>query len=319
MSTIFSVFVGDPPLNATNSSNIKWPPCDPSVITIPALTCSFFEVPSDCRDPTVGHARLALAKLNGTQGRGLGAASFNPGGPGVSGLHTLNTLTDLLSGLSGELYDVVSWDPSPRGVGSLTISGEVFCFDSPDEYNLFCNGTIQLIGIQMTGNLSDPDDCLGTAATVRDIITLADALASANGLGSPVSFIGASYASLLGMWLIINCYLSAWAESLSTASSTQRCSLLKRHLLHSQVWLHELADADKAYEVFLTGYALAGPQGCSIASAEGQTAADIGTTMQAILRQAHNAARRNASVPMTSELIRGTSLASWNICGEMVG
>lgn len=115
-------------------------------------------------------------------------------------------------------------------------SGEVFCFDSPDECNVFCNGTIQLIGIQMTGDLSDADDvqallaqapiikekyyrlarrclrhpsrkhlqCLGTAATVRDIITLADALASVNGLGSPVSFIGASYASLLGMWLIIN-------------------------------------------------------------------------------------------------------------------
>lgn len=68
---------------------------------------------------------------------------------------------------------------------------------------------------------------------------------------------------------------------------------------------HELADADKAYEVFLTGCALAGPQGCPIASAEGQTAADIDATVQALLKQAHDAARRNASVPVTSELIRG--------------
>ncbi len=83
----------------------------------------------------------------------------------------------------------------------------------------------------MTGNFSDPDDvqallaqapimqekydelarrCLrhpsgkffryvGTAATARDIVALADAL---DGPGSPVNFIGASYGSVLGMWLI---------------------------------------------------------------------------------------------------------------------
>lgn len=73
-----------------------------------------------------------------------------------------------------------------------------------------------------------------------------------------------------------------------------------------QMWAyHELADADKAYEVFLTGCALAGPQGCPIASAEGQTAADIDATIQALLKQAHDAARKNASVPVTSEIIRG--------------
>lgn len=81
----------------------------------------------------------------------------------------------------------------------------------------------------------------------------------------------------------------------------------------SQVWaFHELADADKAYEVFLTGCALAGPQGCPIASAEGQTAADIDANIQALLKQAHDAARKNASVPVTSEIIRGMYLCHGN-------
>lgn len=127
----------------------------------------------------------------------------------------------------------------PAHYGPLRSPGEVLGFDSPDvdEYNTFWNGNrVQLIRIWMTDNFGDSDDvqallaqapsikekpyklarrclrhpsrkhlqCFGTAATVRDIITFTDAFASANGLGSPVSFIGASYASLLGMWLIIN-------------------------------------------------------------------------------------------------------------------
>lgn len=75
---IGSVLASDPPLNATKLSTIEWGPCDPSVITNPALTCSFFEVPLDYHDPAVGHARLALAKLNATGDR-LGTLFFNPG------------------------------------------------------------------------------------------------------------------------------------------------------------------------------------------------------------------------------------------------
>ncbi|EIW56290.1 uncharacterized protein TRAVEDRAFT_128279 [Trametes versicolor FP-101664 SS1] len=320
LQIIGSVLASDPPSNATKLSTIEWGPCDPSVITNPALTCSFFEVPLDYHDPAVGHARLALAKLNATGDR-LGTLFFNPGGPGVSGLDSLNTLAGLLSSLSGGLYDIVSWDP--RGVGSLTTPGEVFCFDSLDEYNTFWNDTIQIAGIEMIGNFSDPDDVqallaqapimeekydelaqrclqhpsgkflryLGTAATARDIVALADSL---DGPGSPVNFLGASYGSVLGMWLI-----NMFPERVGRVIID---GIIDPTLLATQetpaVWaFHELADADKVYEVFLTGCALAGPQGCPIASAEGQTAADVDATIQALLKQAHDAARRNASVP----------------------
>ncbi|OJT07186.1 hypothetical protein TRAPUB_1958 [Trametes pubescens] len=327
----------DPLLNITTASSIEWGPCDPSVITNPALSCSFFEIPLDYHDPSIGYGRLALAKLNATQDR-LGTVFLNPGGPGGSGLDTLNMLADILSSLSGGFYDIFSWDP--RGVGSLTTPGEIFCFDSPDEYNVFWNGTVELTGIEMTGNFSDPNDvhallaqapimqakydelarrCLrhssgkflryvGTAATARDIVALADAL---DGPGSLVNYVGTSYGSLLGMWLI-----NMFPERVGRVIID---GIVDPTLLATQetaTAFHELADADKTYEGFLTGCALAGPQGCPIASAEGQTAADIDATIQALLKQAHDAARRNTSAPVTSEIIRDELLSVIESLGQ---
>lgn len=78
-SQLISVVLAEnPSLNGTTSSRVEWGPCDPSVITNPALTCSFFEIPLDYQDPSVGHGRLALAKLNATGDR-LGTVFLNPG------------------------------------------------------------------------------------------------------------------------------------------------------------------------------------------------------------------------------------------------
>ena len=95
----------------------------------------------------------------------------------------------------------------------------------------FFNGTIELKGIAMTGNFTDSADvdelfaqapsmqqkytelgerCLrhssgkylkyiGTAATVRDLVALADAI---EGPGSPINYIGLSYGTILGSWFI---------------------------------------------------------------------------------------------------------------------
>ncbi|EIW63913.1 uncharacterized protein TRAVEDRAFT_41339 [Trametes versicolor FP-101664 SS1] len=311
----------------TNTTSIEWGPCDPAVITNPALTCAFFDIPLDYHDPSAGQGRLALAKMNAT-GERRGTAFINPGGPGGSGLATLNTMGSLFSSLSGGLFDIVSWDP--RGVGTLTIPGDIFCFDSPAEYDAFFHGTIELTGIEMTGTFSDPDDvrallaqapgmqakyeelgrrCLqhpsgrflpyvGTAATARDVVAMADAL---DGPGSSVNYFGSSYGSLLGQWLV-----NMFPER---AGQVIIDGIIDPTLLANQetppMWaFHQLADADKAYAGFITGCALAGPQGCSISSAEGHTAADIDTTIQAVLQQAHDAARKDASVPVTSASIR---------------
>ena len=109
--------------------------------------------------------------------------------------------------------------------------GEVYCFDSIEEYNAVFQGTIEERGIEMTGTFSDPDDIqrllaqadsmqqkyeevvrrcqeredgkylkyIGTAATVRDVVALVDAL---DGKGAPVNLIGYSWGSVLASWLM---------------------------------------------------------------------------------------------------------------------
>ena len=103
--------------------------------------------------------------------------------------------------------------------------------DSFEEYTSFFNGTIQVDGIEMTGNFTDQADidalfaqapvmeqkykelaerCLqspsgkflkymGAAATVRDMVAIADAI---EGPGSTINYLGFSYGTVLGAWFI---------------------------------------------------------------------------------------------------------------------
>ncbi len=64
LQIIDGVLASDPPLNTTNLSSIEWGPCYSSVITNPALTCSFFELLLEYHAPSIGHGKLALVKLN---------------------------------------------------------------------------------------------------------------------------------------------------------------------------------------------------------------------------------------------------------------
>lgn len=112
----------------------------------------------------------------------------------------------------------------------------MFCFDSNDEYLQFFNGTIELTGIEETGNFTDPADidalyaqaaimekkytevgekCLssssgkllkymGTATAVRDMVSIADTL---DGPNTPINYIGFSYGTLIGSWFINSTFL----------------------------------------------------------------------------------------------------------------
>ena len=109
--------------------------------------------------------------------------------------------------------------------------GEIFCFDSAEAHDAFFNGTVELTGIQYTGDFADPADVrallaqapvmqrkyaevgrkcregpsgrylryVGAAATVRDMVALADAL---DGEGALVNYVGVSYGTLLGAWFV---------------------------------------------------------------------------------------------------------------------
>ncbi|KAI0369591.1 alpha/beta-hydrolase [Pilatotrama ljubarskyi] len=304
---------------------VKWSPCDPTIVQDPNLSCGSFEIPLDYHDPSAGYGRLAVAKANAT-GERRGSFFFNPGGPGGSGIASLNAETQALLNLTGGNYDIVSWDP--RGVGPLTIPGDIFCFDSVPEFDAFWNGTIELSGIEMTGNFTDREDvkallsqagimqekheelgrrCLeqptgrylkyvGTAATVRDLVALADAL---DGPQSPVNYMGVSYGTIIGAWLV-NMFPERVGRVILDGVIDP---LLFATEETSTLWTQLVADSDKVYQGFVTGCALAGPSSCAISQAN-QSAADVDATVQALLKRAHDAARRNSSALVTSASIR---------------
>lgn len=112
----------------------------------------------------------------------------------------------------------------------------MYCFGSVEEYDALFAGTIQQAGISMHGDFTDEADiarlldqangmqekyeemakrCLthsdgrylkyvGSAATARDVVALADAL---DGPGAPVNYFGFSYGTRMGTWLINSTFL----------------------------------------------------------------------------------------------------------------
>ncbi|RPD70273.1 alpha/beta-hydrolase [Lentinus tigrinus ALCF2SS1-7] len=304
---------------------IQWGACDPSVVNDTSLSCGFLEVPLDYQDHSVGKARLALIKANAT-GERRGSVFFNPGGPGGSGLAAVNEDKDLLLGLSGGVYDVISWDP--RGVGNLTVPGEVFCFDDLAEYTAFFNGTIELTGIEETGNFTDPADIdallaqaptmqkkyeqlgqkcmqspngkflkyIGTAAAVRDMVSIANAL---DGPDAPINYIGVSYGTLIGSWFV-NMFPERVGRVIIDGVIDPLAYATKELGLS---FSSQLVSADTIYKALITGCALTGPSGCAAAS-EGDGPLDIDAKFQSLLKTAYDAAKRNASVSLTSGEIR---------------
>ncbi|TFK83378.1 alpha/beta-hydrolase [Polyporus arcularius HHB13444] len=313
-------------------SQIQWGACDPSVVNDTSLACGFLEVPLDYQNPSVGNARLAIIKANAT-GERRGSLFFNPGGPGGTGIQEVNDNKELLLEVTGGVYDIVSWDP--RGVGNRTSPGEIFCFDSLAEYSTFFNGTIELTGIEETGNFTDPADvkallaqapimqtkyeevgqkCLrssggkflkyiGTAAAVRDMVSIANVL---DGPEAPINYMGTSYGTLIGSWFV-NMFPERVGRVIldgvfdPIAFATQE---------PGNTFSSQRVFSDTVYKALITGCALTGPSGCAAAS-EGDGPLDIDAKFQALLQHAYDATKVNSSVPLTPGDIR---LALW---GEM--
>ncbi|RPD63529.1 alpha/beta-hydrolase [Lentinus tigrinus ALCF2SS1-6] len=331
ISSILALFLASRSSHAAPShhsnSTIEWGPCDPSVVSEPSLSCGFLEVPLDYQDPSVGNARLALAKANAT-GERRGSVFFNPGGPGDSGVAELGIpgFKDVLLAVTGGVYDIITWDP--RGVGTLTTPGEIFCFDSLEEYLTFFNGTIELTGIEETGNFTDPADvsalfaqapvvqkkyeelgqkCLnaptgkylkyiGTSAAVRDMVSIANAI---DGPDAPINYYGISYGSLIGSWFV-NMFPERVGRVMLDGIVNPVTFATEKPSEH---FSHQFASSDNVYKGLLTGCALAGPSGCPAAS-EGDGPLDIDAKVQELIKAAHDATLVNASVPLTSGQFR---------------
>ncbi|KAI0709174.1 Alpha/Beta hydrolase protein [Earliella scabrosa] len=307
------------------SSDISWSQCDPSIVNDTALQCGFLEVPLDYHDPNVGTARLAIVKANAT-GERLGTVFFNPGGPGGGGLENLNALKDQLLEQTGGVYDVVSWDP--RGVG-LSTPGDTQCFESAEEYNAFFNGTIEMNGITYTGNFTNSTDvqnllsqapsfeekyeqvgqkCLngsngdflqymGTAATVRDMVAIADVL---DGPDAPINYFGISYGALLGSW-----FINMFPERVGRViiDGVPDPVFFATQELSPNWAARAYVSDDDVYKALITACALSGPAGCAIAS-EGDSPLNIDAKVKALLQAAYDTPSVDPSFPLTSGNIR---------------
>ena len=64
-----------------------------------------------------------------------------------------------------------------------------------------------------------------------------------------------------------------------------------------------ITDSDRVYEGFVTGCALAGSHGCPIA-ANASSAVEVDKNIQSLLEAAHDAARKDPSVLVSSSDIR---------------
>ncbi|RPD63528.1 hypothetical protein L227DRAFT_651139 [Lentinus tigrinus ALCF2SS1-6] len=303
------------------STRIHWGACDSFGSSDSSLSCGFLDVPLDYHNPFAGTARLAVIKASATGPR-RGSLFVNYGGPGESGVQDMIQYEDDLLALSGGVYDVISWDP--RGVGNLTTPGEIYCFDSAEEHDAFFKGTIELTGIDETGNFTDPSQisallaqaptmqkkytavgqkCLhaasgkflryvGTAAAVRDIVSIADVV---DGPNAPINFIGYSYGTLIGSW-----FINMFPERVGRVilDGVLDPVVFATHDW-SVDWDDQLVSADTVYKGMITGCALAGPSGCPAAS-EGDGPLDIDAKFQALIQAAHDAAQVNSSIPLTA-------------------
>ncbi|KAG8766126.1 hypothetical protein FRC12_007074 [Ceratobasidium sp. 428] len=181
---------------------------------------------------------LAVARYPATREPKLGTLFLGPGGPGQSGIDTLILSDDArkIMDIVGGQYDLVSWDPrgsdfeAPSDREIQNTRPRADCFDSASEENKFWENTVPRWGLETRGispNGTDLDAiydqvepvdkllgqlgerCLqksndnlrymGTAATVRDLVSLHDYLV---GDDKDINFWGFSYGTTIGIYLV---------------------------------------------------------------------------------------------------------------------
>ncbi|CUA77042.1 similar to GF20795 [Rhizoctonia solani] len=280
--------------------------------------CTHFEVPLDWHNDQVGKASLAMIRYPAIKQPKLGTLFMNPGGPGGSGVGTVQGPDgDIIMQHSGGNYDLVSWDP--RAVGK-TIP-RTACFGSVEEEVAFWNGSFIIPGPEVKGGFTaqsilddfygqvdKSDDLLrrigeqcvaynpdmfqyvGTAATVRDMVAMHDAL---EGSGKPINFWGMSYGTIVGMY-----FVNKLVRSYSTAYNP------------AHEWLENALESTEAtFNGFAEACAKAGPSKCFI-SQQNSTAASVRQWTRDLIEAAYDYRQKvGPSALITSAAIRNLLFA----------
>ncbi|KAL1676990.1 hypothetical protein EV122DRAFT_291452 [Schizophyllum commune] len=292
-------------------------------------TCGFFEVPLDWADDSVVTAKLAVVKLAASKER-WGTVFMNPGGPGGSGLDFIFTYGANVSDETSGHYDVVSWDVR-GGLGHST-PGAPACFDSAEDSAQFFAGTLEADGLDIKGNLTDDDQvdgvtvsqvdefyshvdemdakyrglaerCLqaesgnilpyvGTAATVRDMVALADYLEPGV---QEINFWGISGGTVVGA-TFVNMFPDRVGHVVLDACVDPT---LWYNRPPPDIYGANLLSAENAYTGFVDNCAAAGRGGCHLLENDDETGADIKARLQSYMDLAHDLHKAGADLSKT--------------------
>ncbi|GJJ10350.1 hypothetical protein Clacol_004576 [Clathrus columnatus] len=291
-------------------------------------------VPLDYAYPQKGTATLELARLKSRSRNPKGTILTNPGGPGSSGVSFLiSGGGDVISNITDGEFDILSWDP--RGVNRsrpLITCG----FTTADSFQEFLEDSVFLDGIEVRGNFTDEGDLdsffskvnktdslivkmgqkctkangdflpyMGTAATVRDMVSIWDCLehsavdqqfeniliinsdsdddsCSFSESSSKINYLGFSYGTVIGEYLV-----NMFPE--------------QAHFI--------LNDAEEALRGFAESCAQAGPANCSLAQAN-STGQEIFLELEALIETAYTLTKQGLD-SVTSFDVRSASQIEW--------
>ncbi|KAG8956955.1 hypothetical protein FRC03_010663 [Tulasnella sp. 419] len=300
-------------------SGLQWGSCDPTLSSVIRVACANFTVPLDWTNPSNGQsATLYVAKLPARNGSPLGTIFVNPGGPGSLGTSFLNGRSgEKIMNITGGLFDIVSWDPRGVGFSSPAIRYLDVATPTPQQtlalqenlifgtLNAQSSGPTQADVDAFHANATNVETyfksfvqkCVdkngdnlkyvGTVATVRDLVALADAI---EGPGRPIRYWGLSYGTIIGSYL-----LDLFPERvgrvvldsvLDATTYSQRVSY--------QSYATSLEDADDALQTFYDACAAAGPSLCPFAT-DGSTGASLRQRANDLVDTAYRAVQTNTS------------------------
>ncbi|KAE8222231.1 hypothetical protein CF319_g4539 [Tilletia indica] len=257
--------------------------------------CSYIRVPKDYFDKSKGHAYVAVSKYPATaRGKDFrGAIFLNPGGPGGSGIKFSYRFAQTLSILFKGRYHIIGFDP--RGIGATRPI--VDCFGSTRAFQLFKAGTAlerafdvapdtfseegrQTLLRQWTEaqalkhaemeicnrTMGDELRYMGTGTVVRDISYMN--FEGGLGEGRPINFIGYSYGTILGAYLVNMLPASSLGNVVidGVASAPGWSSMPPERWLPSG-WM---VDTEKAYNWAVKECSEVGPELCAVAQEKGE-------------------------------------------------
>ncbi|CAE6500443.1 unnamed protein product [Rhizoctonia solani] len=302
---------------APRSSGFNWGDCGSEAPS--SRECSRFEVPLDWANESAGKASLAVARYKATKQPKLGTLFMNPGGPGGSGVdNMLGAAAEIISEIAGGQYDIVSWDP--RGIG-LTVP-RAACFKTGTEENAFWEGTIPRAGLEARGNFTDQYDLdqfyeqvdevdlllgelgkrcvayspdtfqyIGSAAAVRDMVAMHDALEGSN---KPIDYWGLSYGTVIGIYFVNMFPDRVGRVVLDGVVDPEYWANRPAH----EMWGVKPESTDEALTGFVEACATAGPSGCALAT-KGATGDSIRQLLRSLIDAAYDYKR---AVGKTAEI-----------------